>query len=243
MKFLHKCKGLPILLIAAYLLSACSGVTVQSTQDLAGGGKTLTNEVAFTGTVEALNAEEITINGQIISIDANTVLEPTLQVGDVVKVDAQVLDTGTVLALKVEMVGVDDGITITADPISTSEAIGSADATSPPAIEPPQITSTPAPGNFETEILGIVGDISSTSITVDHVVYHYAPFTEIKGMISIRDTVKLQVIVNADGSFIVREVEKTGGEEINTNHPDNQNNDNEDHGNDDHEDDGDGNGE
>src|SRR5512141_3180953 len=102
MKGFNRSGVLSIALIAAYILSACSGVSVQSSSDPVGGGKGLAEEVAFTGIVEALGSSEITVSGQTVSIDTSTMVGPNIQVGDTVKVEAQVSDTGVVLALKVE---------------------------------------------------------------------------------------------------------------------------------------------
>jgi len=64
-------------------------------------------------------------------------------------------------------------------------------------------------------------------VTVDGVVYQFSSSTEFKDAIFAGDTVKLHVIVNADGSFTVREIEKSDDTSIGN---DNSNDDN---GNDD----------
>jgi hypothetical protein len=206
-KGINRFKLMSIILIAAYLLSACSGLSVQSPRDAVSSGKGLAQEVAFTGTVESLGPSEITVNGQTVSMDAKTMVDPNIKVGDTVKVEAQVSDTGAVLALKVESFGAGDIIpTVSSDETSTPEAS-----------ETPEVTGTPDPSVAQTEsgsekeIIGVINDISSDSITIDGVVYHFAPFTEVQGIIAVGDTVKLHVIVNADGSFTVREAEKVAG--------------------------------
>ena len=235
MKGTNRIKLLSVFLIAAYLLSACSGAAPQSGSPV-GGGKTQAKEVAFTGTVQAVSASELTVSGQIVALDASTLLDPNIKVGDIVKVEAQVSDTGAVLAVKVESFGADDVI-----------PTASNDGTTTPAVsETPQVTSTPDPSVTQTangagnEIVGVVEAISADSVTVGGVTYSFASFTEFKTPILVGDSVKLHLIVNADGTLTVREIEKTGGASIGDDNSNDNGNSNDDNGNDDNgNDDGD----
>lgn len=71
--------------------------------------------------------------------------------------------------------------------------------------------SNTAPSGPEQEIVGAVQAITKESITINGVTYKLASFTEFKGTIVLGDQVKIHVIVNADGTFTIREIEKTTG--------------------------------
>lgn len=245
MKAINRFKLLSIILVLAYLLSACSGAASQSTSQ-SGSGKPQAMEVAFTGVVEAVNADSITVSGQTVSIDAKTIIDRNIRVGDIVKVEAQVSDTGVVLALKVEPSIVDDTNTNSSnandnttntnananDNSNTSNENGNGNANSN--------DNTNTAGGMEQEIVGVVDALSADSVSVDGVVYQFAAFTEIKDAIFTGDTVKLHVIVNADGSFTVREIEKFSGATVgndNSNSNGDDDNSNSNSNDDDHDDD------
>jgi acyl-CoA hydrolase len=246
MKGTNRIKLLSVFLIAAYLLSACSGAAPQSGSPVS-GGKSQAKEVAFTGTVESVSSGEITVSGQVVAIDAKTVLDPNIKVGDIVKVEAQVSDTGAVTALKIESSGADD---TTTDPGNANDTNTNADATNTndstttgnDNINSNSNDNSNGAVGVEQEIVGVVEAISADSVTVGGVTYSFASFTEFKTPILVGDSVKLHLIVNADGTLTVREIEKTGGASIgddnsNGNGNSNDNNGNDDNGNDDEGDD------
>lgn len=229
MKGIHHFKWLSILLVLAYLLSACSGAAIQSSNEPTGGGKALPKEIAFTGTVEAIDSHQIIVSGQTVSIDPSTLVDPGIKVGDTVKIEAQVSASGTVLALKVETFGAD---VVTA---TTS----SAETSTPEIAQTPEITGTPATSLNQTsvssdkEVTGVVNALTDTTITIDGVEYQLSSLTEFNGTLAVGDTVKLHLVVNADGSLSVSEIEKTTG----TVSADNSNNGNDDNSGDDSSDD------
>lgn len=244
MKGINRFKLLSIVLVFAYLLSACSGAATQSAAP-SGGGKPEAKEVAFTGTVEAISAGEITVSGQIVGLDAKTILDPNIKVGDIVKVEAQVSDTGAVTALKVESSVADDTTNSNTNADNTN-----ADNTNGTDTNANDNSNTgndngAAVGGAEQEIVGVVDAISADSVTVDGVVYQFGSFTELKDAIFVGDAVKLHVIVNADGSFTVREIGKSVGTGIgddNSNDDNSNSNVNDDNGNDDNSNSNDDNG-
>ena len=256
MKAVNRFKLLSIVLVFAYLLSACSGAATQSAVP-SGSGKPQAKEVAFTGIVEAIGASEITVSGQVVALDAKSVLDPNLKVGDIVKVEASVSDTGAVIALKVESSVADD---TTAGQGNTNDTNTNADNTN---ADNTNGTNTNANdnsstgndntavndnssvvGEVEQEISGIVDAISADSVTIDGVTYQFGSFTELKDAIFVGDAVKLHVIVNADGSLTIREIEKSAGAGIgddNSNDDNSNSNVNDDNGNDDNSNDDNGN--
>ena len=231
MKGTNRLKLLSIILVFAYLLSACSGAAPQSNSP-SGSGKPQSMEVAFTGTVESVSAGQITISGQTVTIDAKTMLDPNIKVGDIVKVEAQVSDTGAVLALNVESFGADDTNTnsnVNANDNSTNANDNSNASNDNVNGNVNSNDNTNTAGGTAQEIVGVVDAFSSDSVTVDGVVYQITSLTEFKDAIFAGDTVKLHVIVNADGSLTVREIEKFSGTTVGD---DNSNsNGNDDHGN------------
>jgi acyl-CoA hydrolase len=259
MKGINRFKLLSIILVLSYLLSACSGTAAQPQSDTTtGGGKPQSREVSFTGTVEAIDSGTITVSGQTVSMDAKTLLDSNIKVGDIVKVEAQVSETGAVLALKVESFSADD---TSVDPGNSNDSSAntntSTDTNTNASVDDNSNSSAndnansndsgAVSGGTEQEISGTVGAITANSITVNGVTYQFASNTEFKDAISAGDEVKLHVIVNADGSLTVREIEKSAGQTIgddNSNSNDDNSNDDNSNGNsnDDEEDDDNSNG-
>jgi hypothetical protein len=221
MKINNRFKVLFLFLIAACLLAACGGTPVQSVTS-AGGPKVDTNVVAFTGIVEAIKGTQWTVGGQTLTLDPQVSLDPNIAVGDQVKVEANVSADGSVVALKVESSAADDAVsTPSADANSTPDPVGtlSPDVSSIPAVSSTSDpSSTQAPGGAQNEIFGAVEAITADTITIDGVTYTLAQgFTEVKDILAVGDQVKLHVIVNADGSFTVREIEKSASTTVDDN--------------------------
>ena len=97
-----------VLLLGAFLLSACSGATPQQYVSSQGSAASQGTEAGFIGTVESMDDAQWTISGQLVSVDGSTTIDPSVQVGDIVKVEAAVSQDGVVLALKIELSGPDD---------------------------------------------------------------------------------------------------------------------------------------
>lgn len=214
MKITNRFKLLSCFLVAAYLLAACGG-TLPGSAISAKGPKVAADVVAFTGVVDAITGTEWTVNGQTFILDPQASLDPNIVVGDEVRVEANVSADGAVIALKVEASKNDDILSTpaaeassTPDPVSTSAPVASAS---------PEVNSTPDPspnqaaGVNENEVFGAVQALTADTVTINGVTYSLANFTEFKDTISVGDQVKLHVMVNADGTFTVREIEKSLG--------------------------------
>jgi hypothetical protein len=194
MKTINRYKALSFFLITAFLLAACGGTLSQATDRANSPRMETRNVVAFTGIVEAMNGTQWTIGGQTVTLDPQVSLDPDITAGDEVKVEANVSADGGVVALNVESSARDE---IAATP--------SVDASSTPETSPTQEA-----GNTENEIFGAVEALTAGTIMVNGVTYTLAQgFTEIKDALLVGDQVKLHVIVNVDGTFTVREVEKS----------------------------------
>ena len=93
-----------MVLLVAYLLSAC-GAPLQPAEQPAGDQaaiKVQAVEVAFTGVVEAVNGNEWTINGQVLSVDPAVVRDGPFQAGDTIKVEGTVNADGSLTVSRVE---------------------------------------------------------------------------------------------------------------------------------------------
>ena len=78
-----------------------------------------------------------------------------------------------------------------------------------PAVEKALLVSQDGVGD-EIEIVGVVASISDTELGIDGEIYLINELTEIEDLIGVGDTVKVHVILTADGLMIAREIELTG---------------------------------
>lgn len=266
-----------ILVILAYVLSACSGAqAVPSSNNNQSSQSGQVQEVVFTGTVDAMGGGEWTISGQAVSVDSATAVDASIVVGSNVKVEARVDQAGKVAALRIELAGADN-VNANANSNDANQNGSNTNDNTSNSNDNQADNSNSANSNddnsngngndnsstgSEQELSGLVEAITAESITINGVVYMLADFTEFKDLIAMGDQVKIHVIVNADGTFTIREIEKTagtgiGGDNSNSNGSDdksnvnsnsnsnddnsNDDNGNDDNGNDDHGDDDNGN--
>jgi hypothetical protein len=122
-------------------------------------------KVEFTGIVEAIGDGAWTISGQAIAVNADTKIKGDIQVGDRVKVEAFVMDDGSLLAHEIELAL--DKVKLT----GVVEAMGEAAWT-----------------------------VSGQEVLVDG-------STQVKGDVQAGDTVKVEAVVLADGSYLARKIE------------------------------------
>lgn len=107
-----KAKIRSILVLAAVfsmLVSACAGAA-STTSSSVGGDKPRATLVEFTGVIEAIEGNQWTINGQVITVEPSVLRDGPFQVGDTVKVEVEVQGDGSVVTTRVErpVAGVDD---------------------------------------------------------------------------------------------------------------------------------------
>jgi len=229
-----------VLLLGAYLLSACTGVAPQSAGS---GGKVQAKEVVFTGVVEATGASEWTVSGQKITLDSATAIDPNVKVGDIVRVEANVSQDGAVVAMKIESSGPDDAGANTNDTNSNSANDNGTNSNDNANVNDNSNANSNANSNdngnansngatgMEQEFMGTVQAITTQSITINGITYSLAQFTEFKGAIAVGDQVKIHVIANADGTLTIREIEKTSGGAIGDDNGNGNGNSNDDNGN------------
>ena len=234
-----------VALLGAYLLSACTGALPQQDDSPAGSQST---EVVFTGTVEAMDGTQWLISGQQVDVEGSSI-DANIQVGDIVRVEANVSGDGSVLAVKIESSGSDD---TGANDNSANDNSGNANddnANSNDANSNDDNSNDNGNANdngndnsntsgTEQEVSGVVQAIGTGTITIDGVTYNLTDSTEFKDAIAVGDQVKIHVIANADGTLTIREIERVGGTSIgndngNSNDDDSNANSNDDNSNDD----------
>jgi len=216
---LSKYTILTVILLGAYLLSACSGAPAPSSSSVVDDTQSgQFQEVVFTGVVEAVGNGEWQVSGQQVPVDPSTVIDANIQVGDTVRVEASVSPDGSVVALKIESASADDGSSNTN---ANSNDDNSNDAASNDNVNTNDNTnSSDDNGNSNTnansndgmsgsgdEVYGVVEVITSDSITIDGVTYSLADFTEFNDLVAVGDQVVIHVIVNSDGTVTISEIE------------------------------------
>ena len=93
-----------LVLLAAYVLSACGGLPQQADQSSGDQAaiKVRAVEVAYTGVIDAISGTEWTVNGQVLSVDPSVVRDGPFQAGDTVKVEGEVNQDGSITVKRVE---------------------------------------------------------------------------------------------------------------------------------------------
>lgn len=224
---------LTVVLLAAYVLSACgtaapaaaSAAQQSSSNPAVNGPQVLAVEVAFSGMVEAMNGTQWVVDGKTITVDPQVVAGGSIQVGDMVKVEGTVQKDGSITGTRVH----------------NSMAL-SADVPVVPANNPGS-TQTPAPATGgDLEVVGVIEAMTDTSVTIGGVVYQLTNLSEVKGLLAVGDQVRIQYVVNVDGTLAIRQIELNSLGDDNANDNGNGNdNTNDDNGNDDNANDDNGN--
>ena len=266
MKKMNRSMFFSILVVLAYVLSACSGAQAVPSSNSQSSQTGQVQEVVFTGTVDSMGGGEWTISGQAVSVDSTTAVDASIVVGSNVKVEARVDQAGKVAANRIELAGADDA-NVNANANDANQNDSNANDNTSNSNDNQADNSNSANSNddnsngnsndnsstgSEQEVSGLVEAITTDSITINGVVYMLADFTEFKDLIAMGDQVKIHVIVNADGTFTIREIERTssagiGGDNSNSNGSDDNSNvssnsnGNDDNGNDDNSNDDNGN--
>lgn len=137
-------------------------------------------ELEFIGVVQAMSDSSWTIDGEVVSITSQTEIEPGIAVQDLVKVHASFLEDQTIQAREIEFV--DDEQDVDGDGEEEAEQI---------------------------EFTGIIEEMGVTQWVVDGVELEIAPDTEIDPGLAVGDMVKVQAWIDAEGSFIAREIERS----------------------------------
>ena len=253
---------LVVFVLASMLLGACAGAAPSVASD---GGKVEASSVAYTGTIESINGTQWVVNGQTITVDPSVVKDGPFNIGDLVKVEVQVAQDGTVTVTRVELpsqvdmsqlpgLGDDNSNDANDNDANGNDVNGNDDNSNNANGNDSNSNDSNGNGgnsNSGNEVSGIVEAITTTSVTVNGLTYEFQSGVEIKGLIQAGDFVKIHLVQNADGTFSVREMELSDPSQVGNGNDSNSNdgNGNDDNGNDDNsngnsndDDDDDGNG-
>jgi len=91
-----------LMALVAVLVSAC-GPEAAVDETSSGGDKPRAALVEFTGVIESIDGNQWIVNGQSITVDDTILRDGPFQVGDTVKVEAEVQADGSVVVTRVEL--------------------------------------------------------------------------------------------------------------------------------------------
>jgi hypothetical protein len=178
---------------AAMLLSACGAAA--NSEASVGAVKGNASPVEFTGVIESINGDQWTVNGQVITVAPAVVKDGPFQVGDKVKVEVDVQSDGSVVVTRVETTEVP-----VAD--STDDSLPTLDASATPDASVPGIVFD----NNGNEAFGTVDSFDGTTIVIGGQTFTVANGAEIKDTIVSGSYVKVEFVLNADGTMSIREI-------------------------------------
>ena len=242
MRNLKNYKLFSLILVLAYVLSACSGVPGSDGANVNDSDPVVT----FAGVVESMGAGQWTISGQVVNVSGTTSVDANIAVGDTVKVEAVIDQGGVPTAVKIEFSGADN---VNSNDDNGNDDNANDDNSNGDNSNDDNANDDNTNGNTngndnssdDIEVIGILEALTSTSLTIDGVEYQIDSFTEFKGEIVVGDQVKAHVIVNTDGTLTVREIERFSGDDNGNDDNSNDDNGNDDNGNDDNGNDDNGN--
>lgn len=207
--------------LASMLLGACSGTSPSQS----GGGKVEASSIAYTGKIESINGNQWVVNGQTITVDPSVISDGPFNVGDMVKIEVQIAQDGSITVTRVEvpsqvdlsqlpLIGDDNSNSANSNDDNSNSVNGNdvnGNGSNSNDSNGNGGNSNSSNGNDDNsngsnEVFGVVEAITSTSVTIDGVTYDIQPGGEIKGTIQIGDLVKIHLVQNADGTFSVREL-------------------------------------
>ncbi len=174
---------LPVFLLLGLFLSACAGnlppdINLEDLATAAPGDVPNATEIEFTGTVEAIEAEAWTIDGQPVLLTPTTEVKDDIAIGDFVKVHASLDADGNLVARQIER---EDEVEF-------------------------EIEVEVERRDDELEFVGTVETIDGDAWTVAGQTFTVTAATEIKGDIAIGDFVKVHAFPTDQG-LIAREIE------------------------------------
>jgi hypothetical protein len=201
-----------ILVLTTLLVSACAGAAAPASNS--GGGKAQSEVVEFTGVIDAINGNQWTINGQVVTVDPALIKDGPFQVGDTVKLEAQVAQDGSVTVTRVETPSAPDSAngneSLADNSNSNVNDNANANTNDSSGIVPP-----PAGGGSGTvvfddggsEAFGSVDSITADSVVVGGQTFTLTNGSEFKDQIQAGDFVKVHFALNADGTYSIVEIE------------------------------------
>lgn len=203
-----------VLVLTALLVSACAGAASPASNS--GGGKAQAGVVEFTGVIQAINGNQWTINDQVVTVDPAVIRDGPFQVGDTVKLEAEVAQDGSVMVTRVEtpsatVDGNGNGNEGLADN-SNSNVNGGANSNSNANTNDSSVVVSPTTGkivfdNGGSEAFGPVDSITADTVVVGGQAFALTNGSEFKDLVQAGDFVKVHFVLNADGTYSIVEIE------------------------------------
>jgi hypothetical protein len=170
-----------LVVLAGVVLAACSQLPGEISSVEISGSQAGEAELEFTGAVDSIGSNAWSIGGLVVGVAASTEIAGAPDIGDLVRVQALVLDEATLIAREIRRLDSPAGAQTTA-------------------------VATGAPGE-EIEFFGPAVSITSSLWTVGDTDVAVTSSTEIKGNLTVGDVVKVHARVETDGSLTAREIE------------------------------------
>jgi hypothetical protein len=207
---------MPMLVLATMFISACNGAATPASTS--GNGKVEAAPVEFTGVIEAIDGNQWTVGGQVITVDPSVLRDGPFIVGDTVKVEAEVQADGSIVVTRVEAPGAADNSNTDNGNDANSNDDNGNDANSNNS------NSNGDNGNagnsnddnsngglvFDnngTEAFGTVDSITTDAVVIGGQTFIIANGAEFKNQVLAGDFVKVHFTLNADGTLSITEIE------------------------------------
>jgi len=174
------------LVLVGSLVAGCTDVSALS--GLTEFEADASGEMEFTGVVDSIGAAAWTIGGLIVDVTPATEIEAGIQVGDLVKVHATLVDADSLAARE----------------IARAEA----------GVPEDELPATPSVAGEEIEFVGAVVSLGLDSWAIGDRVVAITSATEIKGTIDVGTLVKVHALVESDGSLTAREIEPAEADDL-----------------------------
>jgi antitoxin component of MazEF toxin-antitoxin module len=97
---------IPILVLTTLMISACTGSAVS--KGTSGGSKVEAALVKFTGVIEAMDGNEWMVGGQAVTVDPSMLRDVSFNIGDTIKLEAEVQADGSLVVTRLESSAADD---------------------------------------------------------------------------------------------------------------------------------------
>jgi hypothetical protein len=190
-----------IFVLGTLVLSACTGVAAPANSPA--GDKVQAELVVFTGVIEAINGNQWTINGQVVTVDPAVVSNGSFKVGDTVKLEGQVVQDGSVVATRLE--------TPPAPVVIVDTPTQSASVAETPTPAPATVAGGNSPAivfdNSGSEAFGSVDSVTAGTVVIGGQTFTVTNSSEIKNQIQAGDFVKVHFALNADGTYSIIQIE------------------------------------
>ena len=234
---------IPMLVLATLLISACAGAAPSTS----GSDKVSASPVEFTGVIEAINGNQWTVNGQVITVDPSVLRDGPFIVGNTIKVQAEVQQDGSIVVTRVEApTAADNSNDVNSNDANGNDVNSNDDNSNGDNSNDGSLTID----DSGSEAFGTVDSVSADAVVIGGQTFTITNSAEFKDQIQAGDFVKVHFALNADGTMSILEIESwdsalvgnDNSSDSNTNDDNgNDSNSNDDNGNDDNSNDDNGN--